>query len=180
MWEYLLTIDTALFTFINTSLANPLLDVIMMAVSERWGAVALLVGICLWQLWRYRAKAIATVLCLVLPIAIGDVVNSRVLKELVSRERPCRSLPAVRAVVPCGGGKSFPSSHAVNAGAFAMAASLLWPRRKYWSISYGLLIVISRPYLGVHYPSDVVAGAALGAALAYGVNGTLARSKYMK
>jgi membrane-associated phospholipid phosphatase len=58
---------------------------------------------------------------------------------------------------------SFPSSHAVTAFALAFAVSALWPRARATMIVYAVLIALSRLVLLAHHPSDVVAGALIGA-----------------
>lgn len=58
---------------------------------------------------------------------------------------------------------SFPSGHATTGAAIAMVLILLFPRWKYFFAIAGILIAISRPVLGVHFPSDVLAGAVFGA-----------------
>jgi membrane-associated phospholipid phosphatase len=58
---------------------------------------------------------------------------------------------------------SFPSGHAVTAVALAFAMSVLWPRLRFAMIVYAVLILLSRLLLLAHHPSDVVAGALVGA-----------------
>ncbi len=62
---------------------------------------------------------------------------------------------------------SFPSGHATTGGAIALVLALLFPRWRWFFILAGLTIAISRPVLGVHFPSDVVAGFAFGAAFVW-------------
>jgi membrane-associated phospholipid phosphatase len=72
---------------------------------------------------------------------------------------------------------SFPSGHATTAFAVAGAIGLIWPKARPWLLGLALLIGLSRILLGAHYPSDVVAGAALGLASAIGVAGLAARAR---
>ncbi len=58
---------------------------------------------------------------------------------------------------------SFPSGHATTGGAIALVLALLFPRWRWFFILAGLAIAISRPVLGVHFPSDIVAGFVFGA-----------------
>jgi undecaprenyl-diphosphatase len=71
----------------------------------------------------------------------------------------------VHLLVHCGGGKSFPSSHAANN--FGAATILTYFYRKIAWIFFSLaaLVAFSRVYVGVHYPFDVLAGAILGMAI---------------
>lgn len=105
---------------------------------------------------------------LVAPVAVG--LNFAV-KLAVNRERPLIEGHPPLAKAPSK--LSFPSAHATSSVAGATALGRIEPRAR--PALYGLAagICLSRPYLGMHYPSDVLAGAALGAilgALAPGVS----------
>jgi len=88
------------------------------------------------------------------------------LKALFGRVRPCASLADVHALVfAAPTDPSFPSGHA--AGAFAVAAYVALETRVHAAVKLSVFVVsagiaLSRVVLGVHYPSDVVAGALLG------------------
>jgi undecaprenyl-diphosphatase len=86
-----------------------------------------------------------------------------VVKRAVRRERPrLRGLPPIgRAPATF----SFPSGHAATSFAAAIAIGALAPRLRAPVLGAAALMALTRPYLGVHYPSDVLAGAALGGAL---------------
>ncbi len=62
-----------------------------------------------------------------------------------------------------------PSAHASTAFAAAVAAGLVHPRLRWPLLALAALIALSRVWLGVHYLTDVIAGAALGAAIALAV-----------
>lgn len=94
---------------------------------------------------------------------------SELLKAWVERERPCRAVRGAAeplADCPPPGDWSFPSNHATIAGAAAVALALAWPRITAWVLPFGALLAASRVFVGVHYPLDVAAGLALGAAVA--------------
>jgi membrane-associated phospholipid phosphatase len=93
--------------------------------------------------------------------AITLAANAAV-KQLVRRARPVleEELPAL---VPTLSGRSYPSAHSSTSFAAAGALAEALPARPLYVAA--TLMALSRPYLGVHYPSDVVAGALLGRAL---------------
>lgn len=90
------------------------------------------------------------------------VVNFAV-KITIGRERPLISEhpPLARAPTKL----SFPSAHATSSVAAATALGRVEPRARPALFALAAAICVGRPYLGMHYPSDVLAGAALGAAL---------------
>ncbi|MFJ6574212.1 phosphatase PAP2 family protein [Streptomyces sp. NPDC091292] len=83
-------------------------------------------------------------------------------KLVVRRARPTRVEPLVRTA----GRHSFPSSHATSAAAAVVAYGALHPAGERVVTPLAAAMCVSRLVVGVHYPTDVVAGAALGAATA--------------
>jgi undecaprenyl-diphosphatase len=74
---------------------------------------------------------------------------------------------------------SFPSGHTTTSVAAALAFSILLPRARLWFLPAAGIIGLSRIVLDVHYPSDVVAGALLGAAVAYWVGKRLEKLNWL-
>ena len=63
---------------------------------------------------------------------------------------------------------SFPSGHTLHAVAFTLVALTYYPHLAWLLIPFASLVAMSRVILGLHYPSDVFAGALIGALLAWG------------
>lgn len=96
-------------------------------------------------------------------VAMGAVVVQKGLKRAAGRPRPCQveGGPAQRAPIPDAG--SFPSGHTLHAVMAAVAVGTLVPSLATAFVLLAVLLGLSRVALGVHYPSDVLAGAVLGA-----------------
>ena len=88
------------------------------------------------------------------------------LKVPFDRPRPFITEPQPKPLFIGVRGDSFPSAHAATSFAAAVLLTSLFPRR--WPLFFGLAVAIafSRVYVGVHYPGDVLAGAALGVLVA--------------
>jgi undecaprenyl-diphosphatase len=91
------------------------------------------------------------------PVAI---VANYAFKRAINRERPViEELPALGYAASS---LSFPSAHATSSVAAATAIGRIAPRSRPVVYSLAALICVGRPYLGMHYPSDVLVGIALG------------------
>jgi len=110
----------------------------------------------------YRRERLHVFISVVIAVSVADMVSSRMIKPIVGRERPCRAVAGLEKPQPCGGGKSFPSSHAATAFALFTAAAPTVTKSAYWLGPLALGVALSRVVLGVHYPSDIIAGAILG------------------
>lgn len=164
---WLQSLDFAVFRFFNRDLASPFLDPVMEFLSGNalfWPMVGLLVlGLWVWGGRRGRVFS----LVLGFSLAIGDPVIIANLKKAFGRPRPFVGHPEVRLVAGQGSSYSMPSGHAAIWGAITAVTFLFYRRRWVAAGVVGLGVGVSRLYLGVHYPSDVLAGWATGAA--YGV-----------
>ena len=109
-----------------------------------------------------------TALYLTESIGVTQLI-SMATKRIINRPRPENEYPNFTAVNHAGNA-SFPSGH--TAGAFAVATSLSIINPKWYvvipSFTWASMVGYSRLYLGVHYPTDVMAGAILGAGTAWG------------
>jgi membrane-associated phospholipid phosphatase len=170
-------VDEALLYALNALAASPPMAAIGVALSSRW--VLLVIGAPLLAVygidrlaalrsapWRDcpRARRLLAALSVALAVGASDQVSGLV-KGAVGRERPCRALAGLVQPAGCGQGRSFPSTHAVNAFTLAVAAAP--PVRLGWAVLLPIaaLVSASRVLLGVHYPSDVLGGAVIGALL---------------
>jgi undecaprenyl-diphosphatase len=178
MIELLAGWDKALFIFLNGTLANPIGDVLWPLITDydRMLVVRiLLVGVWLGLMIRGGKRGRTAALLVVLVIVCSDQLSSFVIKPLVNRPRPCHTVEGIPVVehvhllVGCGGGKSFPSSHAVNNFAVATLFAFFYKRARTWLFLWAFLVAFSRVAVGVHFPSDIIGGALIGSAIAAAV-----------
>ncbi|MBP8976847.1 MAG: phosphatase PAP2 family protein [Bacteroidetes bacterium] len=163
----LLSFDTQAFYFINHSLQNWFFDFLMPIITDLNHYRVIIVAafvILVLMIIRGKSNVRLGAILLVLAVAFSDQLNSFVLKFLFSRPRPCHVLQDVHLLVGCGGGFSFPSSHAANNFAGALVLAYCIPRYRWWFWSFATLVAFSRIYVGVHYPLDVIGGAIVGMA----------------
>ena len=171
MIEILQEIDVDVLVWINHTFKSDWMDAVMIFCSERftwipWYAVLL------FFLYKSNPKRIWINLILITcSIALADQLASGLLKPLVARLRPCHNdsvnIKLILIDGICGGQYGFVSSHAANVFAVFIFFVLKNVFQKIKPMIYVLLVwavvvSLSRVYLGVHYPGDVLCGAFVG------------------
>ena len=162
MLEFVVNLDNRLMHFLNVGLANPVFDFIMPIVTHEWFVRIFFLIFALSAAIFGGKYGRITFLLLILIVILTDQASSGLIKPLVGRLRPCKTLDWVHVLINCSSGKSFPSSHTANA--FGQAAIWTWryPKYKWFFIISATVIAFSRISVGVHYPFDVLSGAILG------------------
>ncbi len=171
----MINIDTWLFFLINHGTVNGLFDVLMPVLSNKGYLLALpfgayIIALALRQAPDKRREAlhyaIWTIVIAVVSFLLADWITNEI-KYVFQRTRPCNALEGVRMLGGCTQTYSMPSGHATNSFAYAIALFIMtrghvrlsW---RLYPIILAVLVAYSRPYLGVHYPSDITAGAIVG------------------
>ena len=167
MLDALYQLDVTVFYFINHTLSNPVFDKFFPFITEvkNW-YIAYIILFLILVIKGGRLGRVAAVGSLLL-VVTSDQLSSYFIKHLVERIRPCNVLPDVRLLVGATQSFSFPSSHAVNNFAAAMYFYKIFPKYKWSFFIVAFLLAFSRPYVGVHYPSDIIAGAIIGMLIGY-------------
>jgi undecaprenyl-diphosphatase len=167
MSDFLFSIDVGVFYFFNHFLSASVLDKFFSTITNvnNW-YIAYIILLAISFVKGGRKGKVAAVGVIIL-IIITDQTGGHLIKELVQRIRPCNALPDVITPLGCTGSYSFPSNHALNNFAAATFYYRLFPKLKWALFITACLIAISRVYLGLHYPSDVLGGALLGVIFGY-------------
>ena len=168
--------DEAIVIWVNQTLAHPYADTLFIWLSQRISfalPVALIILAAL--LWRYRVNGLKLWLLLLLTISCGDALGNYI-KHTVTSARPCYDIyesvrqPLTQSTAPCNGKSSaMPSNHTLN---FMAAASFISLILRIPIVTFSLfliagLVAFSRLYLAMHYPSQILAGAAIGCLIGY-------------
>lgn len=165
--QFLFWLDVAILDFFNKIIANPFFDTIMPVITKVKYWIPLYCVSIVLLFWKGKRKGRILAVLLLLGVLISDSFSSRLVKNLVDRPRPFKTLTTVRLVGVKPGGSSFPSSHALNNFCAATIIALFYRRRAWIFYSLAGLMAFTRLYLGVHYPSDVAVGIILGCLLGY-------------
>lgn len=162
--------DIWLFYLINVAGGNPVFDVIMPFMTEFSNfEIPLAIAWVLLMVFGGKKGRITGVV-LALTLALTDQVSSHVVKPLVQRERPCVALSDARLLMGVKTSFAFTSSHAANIFGAATALSLAYRRLAVAFFALAVVVAYSRVYVGLHYPLDVICGAALGMGFGAGVS----------
>jgi undecaprenyl-diphosphatase len=117
----------------------------------------------MWRLW--------------LAVAVAFVLVDDMLKPLFERPRPFEVLATITLIDAQPASASFPSAHSAMAAAGALAGTRMLPRAGWALWPLAALVITSRVYLGVHWPTDVLVGALVGLSVSWFVLGGRAQPR---
>lgn len=162
MPELIQSMDETALVWIAEHLRCAVLDPVMKLYTQLGNAGLLFIGLALVMLcFKQTRRAGWAALCAML---LGLIVVNLTIKPLVSRARPWLVIEGFVNLVPEHDPNSFPSGHTNAAFAFAVALCAV-PFQKWVkaaALCAAALMGLSRLYVGVHFPSDVLAGAVIG------------------
>ena len=167
MIEAIQNLDTDALLYIQDFLRTPFLTPIMVFFSKlgNAGLIWIFTGLLLLISKRTRRGGFDLLICLF----AAYIVNDLVIKLLVARSRPYDIIEGLNILVSPLSSYSFPSGHTNISFASALAMTLAFGRKGALAYIPAVLIAVSRCYVGVHYPSDVLAGIIVGTTVALAV-----------
>ncbi len=176
MIESLQQLDVSLLLAVNEWQGHEGLDAFFLGITNKYTWIPLYLFLLLYYAWQrgWKNALIFMGLSIVI-VALCDLISVHLFKNVFERLRPCHN-PELQGMVKiidnrCGGSYGFVSSHAANHFGLAIwfvrvyFKDFNWYRLPFWI--WAALICLSRVYLGVHYPGDVLVGALLGISIGY-------------
>ena len=159
--SYIQELDSNILVFIQEHLRNASLSKFFIPITHLgdWGLATILVIILLLMTPKHRRVGFMCILGLVLDALLVNVL----IKPSVGRMRPYDVIKNFKAIVPLFSDKSFPSGHTAAVFVVAVIIYKTMPKRYgIFALILAFLIGMSRLYVGVHYPTDVICAAIIG------------------
>lgn len=162
--QRLVAFDTTLYYLCFGTCRLPAMPTISRWISRLGdGSFYLVVGLLVAWLEPLKGTDFLTTGLLIFAIELPVYL---VLKQTIKRDRPCDRFTDVTPQITPSDKFSLPSGHAAAAFVFATALSYYYPGMMLPAYTVASLIALSRVFLGVHYPTDIIAGAVLGSGCA--------------
>ena len=157
--------DWGILHWIQNTIACPFLDAVVpkLTMLGNAGIIWILAGLALLCSKKYRRQGALVLMGLLAGLLVGNIV----LKNLVARPRPCWLDPSVQLLIASPTDYSFPSGHTLSSTIAATILTKTDRRFGYAAIPLAVLIALSRLYLYVHYPTDVIFSIIVGTAFAF-------------
>ena len=153
--------DSSILLWIQDNVRSDFLTPIMKVITHLGDKGILWILVTLALLWYYKTRKLG-VRCMV-SMVIGLVITNLILKNWVARIRPYELIQGLECIVKKADDYSCPSGHTTNSLACAWVIFRRAPKK--WGVPaliLAILISLSRLYVGIHYPTDVLGGAVIG------------------
>ena len=162
-------IDQSLFFFINQTCSTKILNFFMPFITNQKNWVLPIIFLVFILMTKAGKRGRITLGVLIICISLTDFISAQLIKPWIGRIRPSHEiLDQINLLVYKGGKWSFPSNHAANTMALTVVIGYFYERYKPVLILFTILMGISRVYVGVHYPFDIIGGFFVGYIFAWG------------
>lgn len=160
MMSLIQKLDNYILYAIKKYVQNKYLDILMTIITAmgNLGLIWIIIAVALLLDKPYRLIGYIVIFTLV----VSTIVGEGIIKHIVRRVRPCNQQNNVSLLIRKPISYSFPSGHTVSSFAVAEVLSMYFTQYKLTFIAIAFLIALSRVYLYVHYPSDIIAGIIVG------------------
>ncbi len=172
--DLLINYDHTVWYYLNTQWHNSFFDAVIPFFRNQWTWVPLYFFLALFIPSRFGRKGLIWCTVFIISFILSDQMSAHLMKPYFHRLRPCNNpylSSVIHLIVPCGGGYSFPSSHASNHFAVGVFSAITLSRYGKWiwpvAICWAALVSFSQVYVGVHYPIDVTCGALVGTSIGF-------------
>lgn len=157
-------LDTKLFLWCNLHTSNKHLGAIKLVSKSGDGPLYLFISLALFLLDPIHGQLFFYTACMAYALEVPIFLMC---KQMFKRQRPAVSLPYFHPHIEPADKFSLPSGHTAAAMLMATMVSHFYPTVSWIMFTWAALVGLSRILLGVHYPSDIVAGAILGSSIAW-------------
>ena len=166
MLDTLLNLDGGFLLFLQGSVRNQVLNSIMIFITSLGDRGMIWIAATILLLIPKKTRKVGIMSAVAL---LGSlIINNNIVKNIVQRPRPFVTFTDLQIIIPTPSEFSFPSGHTSSSFAAAAVFFRYLPKKLgIPSVILAGLIGFSRLYVGVHYPTDVIAGAIMGILLSY-------------
>ncbi|WP_234124131.1 phosphatase PAP2 family protein [Clostridium hydrogenum] len=152
--------DNYILLNIKKHIENKYLDRLMPLITYMGNLGIIWIAMALILILNKPYRSIGNIV--IITLIISTIVGEGIVKHIVKRMRPCNIHNELNLLITKPISYSFPSGHTLSSFAVAEVLSRYFGQYKILFIAIALLIAISRLYLYVHYPTDVIAGIVIG------------------
>ena len=165
MWDAFMKLDGDILLWVQEYIRNDILTPIMKFITHLGDGGYVWIAILI--LFLFFAKTRKTGILMIFSLLGSLLINNKIIKVLVARTRPYIAVEGLNRIIEAQSEKSFPSGHTSSSFAAAVVIYCMCPKKiGIPALILAALISLSRIYVGVHYATDVLAGALVGTAIA--------------
>ncbi|MDQ3142089.1 MAG: phosphatase PAP2 family protein [Bacteroidota bacterium] len=166
---YLNYLDHVWFEWVQVHVRSSTWDDILVPMRDRFYWMPIYVFVAFWLILHHSSRVLPWSIAIILCVVLTDQISSNVLKKSIERIRPCREdyfKDHFQPAIKCSNGYSFPSTHASNhmgiGSLFYFGFKNDFKKWSYLFLVWAVLVGFAQVYVGVHFPSDILAGFGLG------------------